>query len=270
MSQKNSCLTHFVECLSQVADPRSKQGVSHPFATILAVTFLGLIANVRTPAEIARWAKYHFKTLKKFLKFGEIKGKIVAPCDNTYTRVWRKLSYEDLQNAYATFLNVILGDTAIIGAVDGKTAKQTKDKDGNPIHMLNVFAHKLKLHLASWDCKGDKTNESGCLKRHAGELFTMYPCLKLLTGDAAYSNRPLVEAIRMYDRDYLFQVKDNMPKVLAKLEKAFKDAPTQEPDDCREIAIGDAPSQRSPKRKTKSYDRKVNKKRGLLRYAAYG
>jgi len=269
-NHKSPSLIHFVDCLSDVPDPRSKQGVSHPFATILAVTFLGLLANVRTPAEIARWAKNHFKTLKTFLTFGTIKGKTRAPCDNTFTRVWRKLSYEDLQHAYASFLNAILGDTAIVGAVDGKTAKQTKDDDGNPLHMLNVFAHKLKLHLASWDVKGDKTNESGCLKKHLGELFTMYPCLKLLTGDAMYSNRPLVEAIQEYNRDYLFQVKDNQPNVMAKLEEAFKDAPTQEPDVYEEIVIDDVPpSQDAPKRKVKSYDRKVNKKRGLLRYAAY-
>ena len=79
----NPSLAHFVQCLQHVSDPRSKQGVSHPFPTILAVTFLGLIANVNTPAEIARWAKQHFKTLKTFLPFGELKGKIVAPCDNT-------------------------------------------------------------------------------------------------------------------------------------------------------------------------------------------
>ena len=269
-NHKSPSLSHFVACLSDVPDPRSKQGVSHPFPTILAVTFLGLLANVRTPAEIARWAKNHFKTLKSFLTFGTIKGKTRAPCDNTITRVWRKLSYEDLQKAYAIFLNAILGDTAIIGAVDGKTAKQTKDEEGNPIHMLNVFAHKLKLHLASWDVKEDNTNESGCLRKHLGELFTMYPCLELLTGDAAYANRPLVEAIRQYHRDYLFQVKDNMPKVLAKLEEAFKDVPMQEPDVHEEIVIDDAPPQEAPKRKVKSYDRKVNKKRGLLRHVVCG
>jgi len=125
---KNPSLSHFVDCLNQVPDPRSWRGVSHPFPTILAVTFLGLIANVNTPAEIARWAKEHFKTLKTFLTFGEIKGKTRAPCDNTLTRVWRKLSYDHLQQAFAMFLNAILGDTAYIGAVDGKTAKQTKDK----------------------------------------------------------------------------------------------------------------------------------------------
>ena len=49
-NHKTQSLTHFVDCLSDVPDPRSKQGVSHPFPTILAITFLGLLANVRTPA----------------------------------------------------------------------------------------------------------------------------------------------------------------------------------------------------------------------------
>jgi len=37
----------------------------------------------------------------------------------------------------------------------------------------------------------------------------MYPCLKLLTGDAIFAQRPLLEAIQEYERDYLFCVKEN-------------------------------------------------------------
>ena len=80
-----------------------------------------------------------------------------------------------------------------------------KDEDGDPILMLNVFVHKLKLHLASWNVQGDKTNEPGCLKKHLEELFEMYPSLKLLTGDAIYAQRPLLEALQEYHCDYLFQ-----------------------------------------------------------------
>jgi hypothetical protein len=45
-----------------------------------------------------------------------------------------------------------------------------KDDNGDPILMLNVFAQKLKLHIASY---GDKTNKPGRLKNLLGELFTM-------------------------------------------------------------------------------------------------
>jgi hypothetical protein len=261
MSQPVS-LEIFVTCLHQVPDPRSKQGVSHPFPSILALTFLGLLANVSTPAALARWTTLHFKTLKKFLPFGEIKGKLTSPCDNTFTRILRKLSLTDLQNAFAEFINAMLTDTVIVAAVDGKAAKQMKDADGNPILMLNVFAHTLKVHLASWNVHGDKTNEPTCLKKHLGELFTMFPCLKLLTGDAIFAQRPLLEALQEYHRDYLFQIKDNQPKVHAKMKQIFADVQKQEPDDYQEI-VEDAPAQ-------KSRDRKVNKKRGLWRYAVCG
>jgi hypothetical protein len=227
-------------CLKKVPDPRSKQGTSHPFSTVLALVLLGLLANVPTPAEIERWTKQHFHKLKKFLRFGKIKGTVKAPCDNTLSRVLKKLSLGDLQHAFALFINALLTETSLIAAVDGKAAKQMKDDNGDPILMLNVFAHTVKLHLASWSVHGDKTNEPSCLEKHLAELFTMYPGLKLLTGDAIYAQRPLLEALQEYHRDYLFHVKDNQPKVLKKMKAAFADTPTQEPN-----------------------DRKVNKKRGL-------
>jgi hypothetical protein len=257
----------FSTCLNSVPDPRSKQGVSHPFSTILALTFLGLLGKVSTPAEIARWTKLHFKTLKQFLPFGKIKGKLSSPCDNTFTRILRKLSLTDLQHAFAEFINALLTDTVIVAAVDGKVAKQMKDANGDPILMLNVFAHTLKLHLASWNVRGDKTNEPACLKKHLAELFEMYPLLKLLTGDAIFAQRPLLEALQEYNRDYLFQVKENQPKVHAKLEQVFAGVEQQEPDDTIEIVEEASPKKQ---KKVKSHDRKVNKKRGLWRYAVCG
>ncbi|MDR0328007.1 MAG: hypothetical protein LBI05_06910 [Planctomycetaceae bacterium] len=98
----------------------------------------------------------------------------------TFARVLQKLSLQDLQNAFAEFLNALIQETTLVGAVDGKVAKQMKDEQGDLLLMLNVFAQELKLHLASWSVDGDKTNEPGCLKKHLEELFTMYPSLKLL------------------------------------------------------------------------------------------
>jgi len=224
----------FAQCLKKVPDPRSKHGKSHQFSTILALVFLGLIANVTTTAELQRWAKNHLTSLRTFLRFRyhPTQKQWCVPHAITFARVLRTLSLSDLQQAFAEFINALFADTSLVGAVDGKAAKQMKDADGNPILMLNVFAQKLKQHLASWSVDGDKTNEPGCLKKHLEELFTMYPCLKLLTGDAMFAQRPLLEALREYERDYLVQVKENQPKVLAKMKEVFKDAPQQKPNDC--------------------------------------
>jgi len=230
-------LSHFVRCLKKVRDPRSQQGQSHPFSTILAIVFLGLIGNITTLAEIQRWAEIHYPELKTFLRFRRFKRKSKSqkkpkkiPHAISLARVLRKLSLADLQNAFAEFLNVLLKDTEITASVDGKAAKQIKDADGKPILMLNVFAHTLKVHLASWSVKGDKTNEPGCLKKHLEELFDLFPCLKLLTGDAIYAERSLLKAIQKHHRDYLVQVKDNQPKVYAKLKETYEQVRHQKPD----------------------------------------
>jgi hypothetical protein len=234
----------FVQCLKKVRDPRSKRGKSHPFSTVLAIVLLGLLGNLSTLAEIHRWAKIHVTQLDQFLRLRYRKGKAIVPCDTTLARILEKLSLDDLQKAFALFLNSILPESPLTAAVDGKTAKQMKDENGDPIHILNVFAQTYKLHLASWSVHGDKTNEPGCLKKHLEELFTMYPCLQLLTGDAIFAQRPLLEAIQEYHRDYLVQVKENQGRVLEQMKMVFEDAPQKEPN-----------------------DRKVTKKRGPLRFA---
>lgn len=238
-----SSIDIFVNCIKKVPDPRSKRGVSQPFITALSIVFLGLLANRSTIAEIERWAKIHSTQLKQFLRF----RKTGPPSDTTLTRILKKISLEHLQNAFAEFLNAILPEEPLIAAVDGKAAKQMTDENGDPILMLNVFAQNLKLHLASWSVRGDKTNEPGCLKQHLGELFEMYPCLKLLTGDAIFAQRPLLEAIQKYHRDYLVQIEENQGNTLKQMKLVFEDASDENVS-----------------------DRKVDKKRGVLRHVLCG
>ncbi|MGL6195430.1 MAG: ISAs1 family transposase [Thermoguttaceae bacterium] len=221
----------FVDSLNKIPDPRSKYGTSHPFTAAFAVVFLGLLANLSTLAEIQRWAEIHFSQLKQYIEFKDKKGKRKIPHAITFARILRKISLQDLQNAFAEFINAILPTEPLVAAVDGKVAKQMKNEEGDPILMLNVFAQQVKLHLASWSVRGDKTNEPGCLKQHLEELFEMYPCLKLLTGDAIYAQRPLLEAIQEYHCDYLVQIKENQPKVLEQMKLIFEDVPKQEPSD---------------------------------------
>ena len=59
----------------------------------------------------------------------------------------------------------------------------------------------------------------------------MYPCLKLLTGDAIFAQRPLLEAIQEHHRDSLIQIKENQGKVSEQMAQMFADAPSQRPSD---------------------------------------
>jgi hypothetical protein len=87
--------------------------------------------------------------------------------------------------------------------------------------MLNVFLQRVKVALDQWSVGGDKTNEPGSLKTHLTELLRAYPALQLLTGDAIYAQRPLLEILQQHGCDYLFQVKANQPDMLDALETCF-------------------------------------------------
>jgi hypothetical protein len=154
-----------------------------------------------------------------------------VPSVCTIARILKRVSLDELQAAFAEFLNDVLPATITVAAVDGKAAKQMKDENGDPLLMLNIFAQTLKVHLASWSVRGDKTNEPGCLKQHLGELFTLFPCLKLLTGDAIFAQRSLLEAIQKYHRDDLVPIKENQGKVLEQMTLVFEEAPNQKPND---------------------------------------
>ena len=96
----------------------------------------------------------------------------------------------------------MVADQELDASVGGKWAKQSGDKGGNPLVMVNVLAHDLKLCLAQWPAS-EKRYEPGVLREQLGQLFERYPGLRLLTMDALYAERDLCQAIVSYGRDCL-------------------------------------------------------------------
>jgi len=222
-----SALEGLAGVFRQVGDPRKARGVRHPYASILALVFLGLLARITEMAVVVRWATAHWEELKGPLGFTRDK----PPCDTTISRALAKLSLEELRQAFSTWLRTMLADEEgpWTAAIDGKTCRQGLDADGSPVQMLNVFLHQAKVTLDQWSIGGDKTNEPGSLKNHLAELLAAYPALRLLTGDAIYAQRPLLELLRAEGCDYLFQIKDNQPDVLDALKTCFAQASSSRP-----------------------------------------
>lgn len=218
-------LSQLAKVFSQISDPRKARGVRHPFSGIVSLVFLGLLARITEMAVVERWAKANWDELKEPLGFTRDK----PPCDTTISRALAGLRLSELREAFALWLNTALADQEgrWAAAVDGKTCRQGLDADGSPVQMLNVFLQQIKLTLDQWSIGSDKTNEPGSLKEHLAELLTAYPALQLLTGDAIYAQRPLLELLQEHGCDYLFQVKANQPDMLDALETCFfQETPT--------------------------------------------
>lgn len=213
------------KCLEHVSDPRRARGVRHPFQAILRLTLLGLVCGQTTMAHIALFAKMHWPVLKESLGF----VRDHPPHATTISRTLSGVPYEELQGALTGWVAQVVADREVNASVDGKWAKQSEDAKGNPLVMVNVLAHDLKLCLAQWPAS-EKRYEPGVLREQLVPLFESYPGLKLLTMDALYAERELCQAIVSCGRDYLVRIKGNQPEVLSALAEGFAAEELGEPE----------------------------------------
>lgn len=210
----------------QLTDPRHRRGVRHPFAGLLAVVFLGLLSRQPDFASIARWARRHWPVLKG--AFGLTRS--YAPHETTYSRAAARFSVEQFRAALARWLAGAMTTPPTVAAVDGKTSKQADDTDGDPIHVLNVFAHDARACLADWPVGHGHETEPEVLKAHLAELFVTWPSLRVLTGDAIFCQRPLAAAIVGAGREYVLAIKDNQPDLHETAKTAFAGATADSAD----------------------------------------
>ena len=206
--------------LEQILDPRRARGVRHPFQAILRLTLLGLVSGQTTMAHMALSGKLRWTELKEPLGF----VRESAPRATTISRVLAGVPFELLQDALIDWVKGVVRDHQ----VDGKRARQSEDARGNPLGMVNVLAHGLKLCLAQWPMT-EKRYEPAVLRSRLERLFEHYPGLRLLTMDALYAERDLCLAIVSYGRDYMVRVKGNRPTLLSALSEGFGEAEVGKP-----------------------------------------
>ena len=204
------------KCLEQVPDPRRARGVRHPFQAILRLTLLGLVCGQTTMAHISLFARLHWPLLREPLGF----VRDYPPHATTISRTLAGVSCQQLQEALSGWVAGVVADRQFNASVDGKWARQSEDAQGNPLMMVNVLAHDLKLCLAQWPAS-DKGYEPRVLREGLGQLFESYPGLRLLTMDALYAERGLCQAIVGHGRDYLVRIKGNQPMALTALTEGF-------------------------------------------------
>jgi hypothetical protein len=216
-----------LDAFAQIDDPRKPRGVRHPFTSILALAFLGLLCRQTDFACLQRWAADHWGTLRGALGFTRKK----PPHATTISRALARFSLEQFRDAFARWLvGLPQAAAAVTAAADGKTSKQGHDADGDPVHRLNIFAHELGLCLGQFPVAGGKPTEPQALKAALAELIDHFPMLRLFTADALFTQRPLARVLLDADRDFLFAVKDNQPDLHEAVRASFREAAERPPD----------------------------------------
>ena len=96
-------LTTLLDAFALIDDPRKARGVRHPYASILALTFLGLLCRQTDMAGLQRWAADHWRVLKAPLGFTRKK----PPHATTISRAIAKFSLPQFRAAFAAWLTTL-------------------------------------------------------------------------------------------------------------------------------------------------------------------
>lgn len=219
-------IVSLLDALQHLGDPRCRRGVRHPFPGIVALMLLGMLARIREMEVLVRWATIHWDQLREPLGF----DRDTPPCATTISRTLAQCSVEEFQQALTRWLKCALRESPTNGvaAVDGKTAKAAID-GSQPLHMLNVMLHDVQAVIGQWAVTSAKTNEPTMLRRQLEGLLKSYPMLRLITGDAIFAQRPLVDLMRRSGCHYLFQIEGNQGDTLNALEHCFAHAAEKAP-----------------------------------------
>jgi hypothetical protein len=104
-------------------------------------------------------------------------------------------------------------------ALDGKRLRGSQHATSPGVHMLHAFSTTLQASVGSLVVPPDSAEMIEVI-----ELLKQLPLDgAVVTGDAAFTFRPIIEAIRERGGDYFLFVKANQPELEGEIARAFGD-----------------------------------------------
>jgi HPt (histidine-containing phosphotransfer) domain-containing protein len=198
------------ETLGEIPDRRGAKGRQYALRPVLVLTLAAMLAGAYDLRAIFRWGR---RLPKEALYLLGIKR---APCHAMYHYFFKALGVAAAERVLGAWA---LGEAAPGHvAIDGKRLRGSAGSAG--VHLLAAFATRLGAVIGQLRVAPE-----------ANEITTALALLKslplegaIITGDAAFCQRVICQAIRDGGGDYLFTVKANQPRLMADIAIAFGDA----------------------------------------------
>ena len=198
-----------------IEDRRTKKGRRFPLPAIIAIALCAMLSGANDLMAIFRWGRR--LSPKALQALGVDRKRRKAPCHATFHYVFQSIDADDLAKALGTLVKVEGGLGHV--AIDGKCLRGSQHETSPGIHMLQAFSTKLQAAVGTLVVPPD-----------SGEVIEAIELIKSLpldsavvTGDAAFTFKPIVEAIRERGGDYFLFVKANQPELQAEIARAFGD-----------------------------------------------
>jgi hypothetical protein len=208
----------------RLTDPRARRGKRHLLATVLSISALATLTGERGPKGFAAFAKKLTQPQRRHLKCRPNKhtGLLEVPSEPTFRRAFKKLDRAQFNDLVADWLADHDPQAIEAVAVDGKTVKGSRQKDGRPVHLMSAVTHTTQRLLNQIPI-AEKSNEIPAFR----PLLEPLPLRGVVvTADAEQCQRANARFL-VYEKegDYIFLAKGNQPSLealaQAKLSGAF-------------------------------------------------
>jgi hypothetical protein len=228
------------EVFAELPDPRDTRGRRHALAACLTLCAASMLCGCRSLFAIAQWGRDHDE-LAETLGFKRKRRR--WPCVSTLHYLFKAVDVAAFEAALTAWM-LAQGAADLqerVLNIDGKTLRGSQGDLVPGVHLVAAYAEYLGTALTQLQVDS-KTNEH----KAALELLKLVPLKDtLITGDAAFAQKDLCQAIVAGGGDYFFTVKDNQPTLKQNILDAF-DAPVSpsgESRTLRECAHGGQPGQ---------------------------
>lgn len=224
-------MTIWSEYFSHVPDPRRQSGLTkHLLSDILGLALCAMLCGADNFVEMALFARSRQEFLQNKLGFALPHG---VPSHDTFNRVFAALEASVLEGCLLVWITQWQqhGNQASQMSrhlsIDGKVARGSWEHQTNvcALTTVGVFASELRLMLCC-----------GQLDAQGGENLLAPSLLELLdlegavvTGDAAYCQKPIARLIHEGKGDYLFVLKANHRKLFQQVKSGFASVPASVP-----------------------------------------
>jgi hypothetical protein len=209
--------------LQGIKDHRTKKGRRFPLPAIIAISLCAMLSGANDLMAIFRFGRR--LSPKALQALGVDKKRRKAPCHATYHYVFQSVAADDLTKALGSLVKTDRGLGHV--ALDGKrlrgsassTRRGGQHETSPGVHMLHAFSTTLQASVGSLVVPPDSAEMIEVI-----ELLKQLPLEgAVVTGDAAFTFRPIVEAIRKRGGDYFLFVKANQPELESEIAHAFGD-----------------------------------------------
>jgi predicted transposase YbfD/YdcC len=206
----------FEAYFGRLRDPRAANR-SYPLPEVLFVALVAVLCGAKGCTDMSDFGRRKIELLRRFVPLEN-----GVPSHDVFSDVFRVVDPHSFEQVFRRFVAAFAKfhglDLSGVFAVDGKSlcGAYERGKSTLPVHLVNVFAAKARLAVAS--CKAPGRNETEA----ALEVIQMLRLKrKIITADALFCSRPFATAVLERGGNYVLALKKNQSKLFKDVERCF-------------------------------------------------